>query len=230
LTAFERTIQESADLNEISFVENFPTLRAGQRLAFGLLERERGFLWGPPGTGKTFTLGAMLAHFLCKHPNSRVLLLSTTNSAVDLALISVDERLEELSRKNSHAGLVRKQCLRIGNHFVASKYRGREHLLPVPDEDLICRLADLLFSAAGIASLMFITVRLAPYRSAKEIAYLAASLGSGTNSNGYKMCRSSMVAFGAVVRGPIVKTGHGATLNTSSATEPNSSFLNARRP
>lgn len=143
LTVFERNIQEPIDLDGVPFVENFPTLREGQRLAFGLLKRECGFLWGPPGTGKTFTLGAMLAQFLCEYPNSRVLLLSTTNSAVDLALISVDERLEELSHKNSQAGRVRKTCLRIGNHFVASKYRGREHLLPAPDVDLICRLADL---------------------------------------------------------------------------------------
>src|SRR6516162_6784172 len=35
------------------------------------------------------------------------------------------------------------QCLSIGNHFIASKYKRREHLLPTPDENLIRRLADL---------------------------------------------------------------------------------------
>jgi len=133
-------IEELADVDHI---EGFPTLRRAQRQAFGLLDREQGFLWGPPGTGKTYTLGAMLAHYLCQRPTAKVLLLSTTNAAVDLALISVDEQLESLSLSDRGAGRLRKKCLRIGNHFVASKYKGREHLLPTPDENLIRRLADL---------------------------------------------------------------------------------------
>jgi hypothetical protein len=130
------------NLAEIEHVKGFPTLRSAQRQAFGLLDREHGFLWGPPGTGKTYTLGAMLAHYLCQQPTAKVLLLSTTNAAVDLALISVDEQLEALSASDRSASRLRKKCLRIGNHFVASKYKGREHLLPTPDENLIRRLAD----------------------------------------------------------------------------------------
>jgi len=130
-------------LPEIGLIEGFPTLRRAQRQAFGLLGREHGFLWGPPGTGKTYTLGAMLAQYLCQRPTAKVLLLSTTNAAVDLALISVDQQLEVLSATDRSASRLRRKCLRIGNHFVASNYKGREHLLPTQDENLIRRLADL---------------------------------------------------------------------------------------
>jgi len=137
------TEAQLSDLEEVDRIEGFPRLRAAQAQAFGLLKREHGFLWGPPGTGKTYTLGAMVSHYLCQRPTAKVLLLSTTNVAVDLALISVDEHLERLSASNRVAASLRKKCLRIGNHFIASKYKKREHLLPTPDENLIRRLADL---------------------------------------------------------------------------------------
>ena len=124
-------------------VKGFPRLRRNQRKAFGLLDRGCGFLWGPPGTGKTYTLGAMLAHYLCVNLEHKVLLLSTTNSSVDQALISMDKSLEELSKVEGQALTLRKKCLRIGNHFIAGNYRGREHLLPAQDEQLVRRLAEL---------------------------------------------------------------------------------------
>ena len=40
-------------LSDVRSVPGFPKLRDRQRQAFGLLDREFGFLWGPPGTGKT---------------------------------------------------------------------------------------------------------------------------------------------------------------------------------
>jgi hypothetical protein len=142
--AFEGIFQQSIDLDDIPPVENFPTLRAGQRRAFGLLKRRYGFLWGPPGTGKTFTLGAMLAQFLSERTNSRILLLSTTNASVDLALIQVDKHLEVLSSKNAHASRTREDCKRIGMYFDPSEYRERKHLLPPVDKDLFRRWAELV--------------------------------------------------------------------------------------
>ncbi len=68
-------------------VPGFPKLRDRQRQAFGLLDREFGFLWGAPGTGKTYTVGAILASYLRQRPQARILLLSTTNWAVDIALL-----------------------------------------------------------------------------------------------------------------------------------------------
>jgi DNA replication ATP-dependent helicase Dna2 len=130
-------------LPEVRSVPGFPTLRDRQRQAFGLLDREFGFLWGPPGTGKTYTVGAILASYLSQRPGARVLLLSTTNWAVDVALLSVDRRLEELARTDPAAQALRQRCKRIGTHFIAGNYKGREHLLPVVDSDLVRRIAEL---------------------------------------------------------------------------------------
>ena len=130
-------------LLDVRSVPGFPKLRHRQRQAFGLLDREFGFLWGPPGTGKTYTVGAILASYLRQRPQARVLLLSTTNWAVDIALLSVDRRLEELERTDPAAHGLRQQCKRIGTHFIAGNYKGREHLLPVVDSDLVRRIAEL---------------------------------------------------------------------------------------
>ncbi len=131
------------ELPDVQTIPGFPSLRSRQRHAFGLLDREFGFLWGPPGTGKTYTLGAMLAHHLRRHPTGRILLLSTTNSAVDLALISVDQHLERVARADRSAALLRKEIKRIGHHFIAGNYTGREHLLPTVDPELVKQIAAL---------------------------------------------------------------------------------------
>ena len=98
---------------------------------------DAGYLWGPPGTGKTTALGALLATYLLLYPTRRVLLLSTTNTAVDLALVAVDRALERLSPKSEAARAARRKCARLGSHFVARHYRGREHLIPAIDENIV---------------------------------------------------------------------------------------------
>ena len=119
-------------------------LRKNQCEAFDLMGWNAGFLWGPPGTGKTFTLGIMLAQHLLTFPQSKVLLLSTTNTATDQALVAVDKALERLSTTNPLATEIRQnRCKRVGQHFLASNYSGREHLLPVQDFTLLKALAQL---------------------------------------------------------------------------------------
>jgi DNA replication ATP-dependent helicase Dna2 len=118
----------------------FPNLRVRQREAFGLISYRDSFLWGPPGTGKTYTLGTLLACFLVQRPESRVLLLSTTNGAVDLALVAVDAALEKLGP--AMAG-IRRRCHRIGTRFDATRFESRKHLLPAPDEDTTKKLIEL---------------------------------------------------------------------------------------
>lgn len=118
-------------------------LRARQAEAFKLPGWDMGFLWGPPGTGKTYTLGRLLAQYLSQFPRSRVLLLSTTNSAVDQALLSVDDALDALGRSSTAAREVRRRCMRVGNHFVAKNYERRKHLLPVDDPRLVEELTKL---------------------------------------------------------------------------------------
>ena len=49
------------------------------------------YVWGPPGTGKTATLGYIIANLLRK--GKRVLFVSNTNRAVDVGLLSVMEAL-----------------------------------------------------------------------------------------------------------------------------------------
>jgi DNA replication ATP-dependent helicase Dna2 len=121
----------------------FPWLRSGQRQAFDLLQWKTSFLWGPPGTGKTTTLGAIIAAALVQYPELRILLLATTNNSVDQALIAVDQRLAGLTKNEAQPSEVRRSCLRIGHHFHASRYCEREHLIPVKDHSLVRRLAEL---------------------------------------------------------------------------------------
>ena len=83
--------------------DKFPKLRSAQRAAFDLLNYQTSFLWGPPGTGKTTTLGALLASSVLQKPEVRILLVATTNQAVDQALVSVDRALEELGREGVEA-------------------------------------------------------------------------------------------------------------------------------
>lgn len=122
--------------------DDFAWLRPRQREAFRLFGYQRGFLWGPPGTGKTTTLGCMVAEYLVEFPYDHILLLSTSNTAVDQALIAVDKALGHLGDRGVE---VRNECKRIGLNFIASHYDGRKHLLPrvIDPEDLYRRLAKL---------------------------------------------------------------------------------------
>lgn len=54
------------------------------------------FIWGPPGTGKTSTLGPVMAGYLTQR--KRVLFVSNTNRAVDVGLTSVLSRTDDASR------------------------------------------------------------------------------------------------------------------------------------
>ncbi|MCC6652707.1 MAG: DNA2/NAM7 family helicase, partial [Candidatus Eisenbacteria bacterium] len=124
-------------------VSRFTWLRRAQREAFTLPGWRAGYLWGPPGTGKTTTLGVMLAQMLLEYPSAKILLASTTNSAVDLALVSVDRELQKLEATDSRAAKARRRMKRIGAHFIAGHYEGRDHLLPQVDEALLLRMVDL---------------------------------------------------------------------------------------
>lgn len=116
----------------------FRWLRRAQRQALKLVQYSSSFLYGPPGTGKTTTLGVLLAEYLHMNPWARVLLLSTTNHAVDQATVAVDKALEQSKRES-----LRKVIKRLGSRFVATHYVGREHLLPIHDKKLIKQLATL---------------------------------------------------------------------------------------
>lgn len=65
------------------------------------------YVWGPPGTGKTSTLGFMMVNYLVK--GKRVLFASNTNRAVDVGLLSALEALTGVEKE--HLG---KEVTRFG--------------------------------------------------------------------------------------------------------------------
>lgn len=73
-------------------VANNLGLRLAQRQAVELLNDNFGIVWGPPGTGKTFTLGnaASLAE-----SSRKVIVLAPTNVAADQAAMSIDNAFQK---------------------------------------------------------------------------------------------------------------------------------------
>jgi len=101
-----------------------PGLRPSQRKAIATCRRRLALIWGPPGTGKTFTLGGVIAAHLAA--NRRVLALSTTNVAVDLITLAADDAWRALSHP-PRAG----EILRAGRpqHPALLEGDDRRHLL-----------------------------------------------------------------------------------------------------
>jgi superfamily I DNA and/or RNA helicase len=56
------------------------------------------YVWGPPGTGKTSTLGFMIANYLIK--GKRVLFAANTNRAVDVGLLSALQALTSVEKEH----------------------------------------------------------------------------------------------------------------------------------
>lgn len=52
------------------------------------------FLWGPPGAGKTFSLGRLALHLLQEYAENRILLLAPSNRATDVALEQLVSQLD----------------------------------------------------------------------------------------------------------------------------------------
>jgi hypothetical protein len=93
-----------------------PVVVTGELQANGLNDRQAAavtmavsqpatFIWGPPGTGKTSTLGYIMASLL-EH-GQRVLFVSNTNRAVDVGMLSVLDALESLGRTGETGNITR---------------------------------------------------------------------------------------------------------------------------
>ena len=67
--------------------------------------RDFSLLWGPPGTGKSYTLGHIAAYF--RSLGKRVLVLSTTNAAVDVTTFAIDDACARIGSALSSAELIR---------------------------------------------------------------------------------------------------------------------------
>lgn len=102
----------------------FSDLRARQLEAVVASLSKRALVVGPPGTGKTYTVGAIVAALLTRFKNSRILLVGPTNVAVDTALLAADDWLLRMGRNDLRASMKR-----LGSRFDARNYRDRAHLL-----------------------------------------------------------------------------------------------------
>jgi Superfamily I DNA and RNA helicases and helicase subunits len=112
----------------------FNGLRPAQERSFSLVRWKTSFLWGPPGTGKTHTLGRLLASYLVHHPTDRVLLLSSTNVAVDLAILAVDDAIKDLKPAT------RPVLYRFGSRLDPKRFQDRKHLTPLRNRQLVDQL------------------------------------------------------------------------------------------
>lgn len=63
------------------------------------------YIWGPPGTGKTATLGYIIANYLLHE--ERVLFASNTNRAVDVGTLSVLDALNKLEEDTQKENITR---------------------------------------------------------------------------------------------------------------------------
>ena len=93
-----------------------PYLRWAQRLAVEeSVNRDFSLLWGPSGTGKSYTLGHMAEYY--RSVGKRVLVLSTTNAAADVATFAVDDA-----------------CKRCGTPLADGEFIRYAHVLTQPEE------------------------------------------------------------------------------------------------
>jgi len=74
-------------------------------------------LWGPPGTGKTYTTGHQVANILTD-PSERILVVSTTNRATDAAAIAIGRAAKEVAPGELASG----SLLRIGKGASLQKF------------------------------------------------------------------------------------------------------------
>lgn len=103
----------------------FACLRERQQEAVHAALAPLSLIVGPPGTGKTFTVGAALAYLLTRFTNSTILLVGPTNAAVDAALLATDDWLRTRLGRADVANSMR----RLGSRFDMRKYSDRQHLL-----------------------------------------------------------------------------------------------------
>lgn len=80
-------------------------------------------LWGPPGTGKTYTTGQQVAKVLNDDdPNERILVVSTTNRATDEVAVSIGTA----SKTHCPAILGQAQLRRIGKGASYQRFRASD--------------------------------------------------------------------------------------------------------
>jgi superfamily I DNA/RNA helicase len=97
-------------------------------------------LWGPPGTGKTFTTGLQIASVL-DDLEERILVVSTTNRATDAVALSIGNAVKELELPCLESG----EILRIGKGASAHTFKesNLEEMLEGTESELLSRIEKL---------------------------------------------------------------------------------------
>lgn len=97
-------------------------------------------LWGPPGTGKTWTTGQQIARIL-DDPRERVLVVSTTNRATDAVALALGEAAKQHAPEQLH----RETLLRIGKGAAHPAFaeRGLESMLAGTESDVLAEIGRL---------------------------------------------------------------------------------------
>ena len=105
-----------------------------------LWQHSWGILWGPPGTGKTYTLGRQVAGCL-NDPTERILVVSTTNRATDAAALAIGRGALTSSPRSLGEGRI----LRIGKGADWADYQksGLEAILRGTETEILRRVGDL---------------------------------------------------------------------------------------
>lgn len=97
-------------------------------------------LWGPPGTGKTYTLGRQVAACL-NDRTERILVVSTTNRATDAAALAIGRAAQIASPSSIEAGRI----LRVGKGAGWKDYQDRTltGLLRGTETELLRKVGEL---------------------------------------------------------------------------------------
>lgn len=123
--------------NKLEIPKEFDWLRENQKKSYDLFSYNRGILWGPPGTGKTTTLGALISSYMAINPRNKILILSLTNLAVDQLLYNVDKQLEKFEFGDD----LQKRCVRLGSNINSEYYKNKNYLIATKDNYLLEELA-----------------------------------------------------------------------------------------
>jgi superfamily I DNA/RNA helicase len=97
-------------------------------------------IWGPPGTGKTYTTGQQVARVL-EDPSERVLVVSTTNKATDASALAIGRAAKDVARSELSKG----KLLRIGKGATLRQFEEEAltDMLRGTDTDYLARIERL---------------------------------------------------------------------------------------
>ena len=97
-------------------------------------------LWGPPGTGKTYTTGQQVARVLADDPCERILVVSTTNKATDAAALSIGQ-----AARATGVGLEDGSLLRIGKGASLKKFEEEDlvSMIRSTETEMLARIEEL---------------------------------------------------------------------------------------